>query len=151
MNDDDYEDLFSRPTDPDESRDAASSVRIGYDRQECFFRFCLMLENKDYVSTRKIFQFKYLIHCSLSPVRAQSIRRRISDLIERKNNPFPAVLWLLRRTGEKYDKSAILTLTERGILVRENPKIMTGLWGQAAHKKTKPTNNDEPRNTDNTN
>jgi hypothetical protein len=97
-----------------------------------------MLEDDEYPKTRNVFQFRYLIDCELSPVRSKSLCRRLSDIVERRNNPFPETLWLLRRTGERHGGCAVLALTERGRLVKEDPRIMTGLWGQTQQKPNKP-------------
>jgi hypothetical protein len=134
MTDDDDPDLFSRPTDPDESRKAAARVRLGKDRLECFFLFCLMMDNEDYISNRNDFQWRYLPDCKYSASRAHSLRRRLSDIVVRRRNPFPPTLWLLKTTGLVVDGSMVLELTEWGEKVRDNPKLMTGLWG---HQKNK--------------
>jgi hypothetical protein len=46
-------------------------------------------------------------------------------------------LWLLCWTGEKVDKSEVLTYTERGRMVLAEPGLMAGLWN-LKKKKAKP-------------
>jgi hypothetical protein len=130
-------DLFTRPTDPGESAAAAAVIDIGGDRQECFERFSQMIADGGFYPSRTEFQFHFLPAIGYRPIRAKSICRRISDLTVRPNNPFPDTLWLFCRTGERVNRSALLTHTERGRLVLADPGLMTGLWGQKRQGKKK--------------
>lgn len=126
--------LFARHSDPSESKDAAKRIEAGRDRREVFYRFAQLIADIRYFPTRKVLEFEFLIELGYDPVRADSLTRRLSDIVERPRNPFPKELHLLRHSGERYNGAAILTFTERGIKAVVDPRCMIGVWGLRKRK-----------------
>jgi thioredoxin-like negative regulator of GroEL len=124
FDDNDEESLFgnwmARNSDPDTSHDAADSVELARDRAEAFEHACKMIALSASASiTRKEFR-DTLIEWGFTTLRAESLRRRITDLVK--------ILELLVATGEVRDGSEVLVLTDEGdneILVETNPFLAT--------------------------
>lgn len=108
FDDDNDESLFgswlARNSDPGTSHDAADSVELARDRAEAFAhaRTMIALSNTNSI-TRKEFR-DTLIEWGYTTLRAESLRRRISDLV--------LILKVLVVTGEVRDGSEVLVLAD---------------------------------------
>jgi len=109
MNDDfDDDNLFgswlARNSDPETSHDAASKLELARDRAESFAHARTMIALSSTASiTRKEFR-DTLVEWDFTILRAESLRRRISDLV--------LILKVLVVTGEVRDGSEVLILAD---------------------------------------
>lgn len=125
--------LFVRRSDPIESALSIVRVKIGNDRKECFILFsALILDPRYPYATRKIFEFEYLIDLRYSAVRADSLTRRLSDIVLRTGNRLPKMLHLFAPSGKRWGGSAILVHTDWGTEVAANPELMVFSWDHKA-------------------
>jgi hypothetical protein len=121
---------------------ALAAKRRGEDRQLIWALWNQMIEGNLYYPTRKILEYDYLPTLGYDEIRSQSLRRRLSDLVVRPLNQ--ESLWLLCWTGERVDKSEVLTYTERGRMVLVEPGLMAGLWNLKKKKAKPKTPPEEP-------
>jgi hypothetical protein len=96
---------YVRRPDPDTSHEAARAIEpnLALDRAECLGLIKLLLGASGKDLTRKEFRDR-LIEQGFSTLRAESLRRRISDLIKLEYGA-----WLIV-TGKKRDGSQVLIL-----------------------------------------
>jgi hypothetical protein len=95
---------YARDDDPETSHDAGGSVNVKRDRKISLDLFTQIVEQEDITGlTRKEFRAK-LISDGYDLTRAESLRRRLSDLVR---------LGLLLPNGDRSAGSEILVLTKK--------------------------------------